>query len=77
MEALQKENGCVDATRGGTSPKLARFVLWILFSSGCITPAIAQDYPTRSVTLVVPIGAGGPLDTTARLLATKLAELDG
>jgi len=77
MGALQNENGCVDATHGRTSPKLARFVLWILFSSGCISPAIAQDYPTRSVTLVVPIGAGGPLDTTARLLATKLADSMG
>jgi tripartite-type tricarboxylate transporter receptor subunit TctC len=33
--------------------------------------ARAQSYPSRPVTLVVPIAAGGGLDTAARILAEK------
>jgi tripartite-type tricarboxylate transporter receptor subunit TctC len=36
--------------------------------------ARAQSYPSRPVTLVVPIAAGGGLDTTARILAEKLQD---
>ena len=34
--------------------------------------ARAQSYPTRSITLVVPIAAGGAVDTAARIAAEKL-----
>jgi tripartite-type tricarboxylate transporter receptor subunit TctC len=37
-------------------------------------PTHAQLNPSRNVTLVVPIGAGGGVDTMARLLALKLQE---
>ena len=30
------------------------------------TTAMAQDYPTRQVTMIVPYAAGGPTDTVAR-----------
>src|SRR5215510_5175271 len=36
--------------------------------------ARAQSYPTRPVTLVAPVAAGGALDTAARILAEKLQE---
>jgi tripartite-type tricarboxylate transporter receptor subunit TctC len=36
--------------------------------------ACAQDYPTRSVTVVAPYAAGGGADLIARLLARKLTE---
>jgi tripartite-type tricarboxylate transporter receptor subunit TctC len=36
--------------------------------------ATAQTYPTRPVTLVVPIAAGGAVDTAARIMAEKLQE---
>ena len=36
--------------------------------------ALAQTYPTRPVHLIVGFAAGGPLDTSARLIAQWLSE---
>jgi tripartite-type tricarboxylate transporter receptor subunit TctC len=45
--------------------------------AGLATPAAAQDWPNRPVTLVVPYAAGGPVDTIARIIAARLSELLG
>src|SRR6267378_8476313 len=41
------------------------------------SPAAAQDWPNRPVTLVVPYAAGGPVDTVARIMAARLSEVLG
>ena len=42
---------------------------------GALTlPLLAQDYPTRPVRLIVPLGAGGPADLVARYLGQQLSE---
>ena len=35
-------------------------------------PVLAQAYPTRPITLIVPWGAGGGTDATARIIGTLL-----
>jgi tripartite-type tricarboxylate transporter receptor subunit TctC len=37
-------------------------------------PVSAQDYPSRSVKIVVPFGAGGPADVFARVIGQHLSE---
>jgi tripartite-type tricarboxylate transporter receptor subunit TctC len=59
--------------------KLPRRRFLHLAAGAAVLPAIsriarAQSYPTRPVTLVVPIAAGGAIDTAARILAEKLQE---
>jgi tripartite-type tricarboxylate transporter receptor subunit TctC len=41
-------------------------------TSAFLSPACAQAYPARPVTLIVPWGAGGGTDATARIIATLL-----
>lgn len=40
-------------------------------------PALAQAYPSKPVTLIVPTGAGGGTDVVARVMSKRLGELLG
>jgi len=39
-----------------------------------LTPGHAQDYPTHSIRIIVPFGAGGPADVAARVLGNAMQE---
>src|SRR5437588_1059463 len=41
------------------------------------TPGAGQDDPTRPIRIIVPFGAGGPADVTARLIGNVLQESFG
>jgi tripartite-type tricarboxylate transporter receptor subunit TctC len=41
---------------------------WVFVSAA----SLAQPYPTRAVTLIVPYGAGGPLDTLTRIVSERM-----
>ncbi len=49
-----------------------------LIATGALSgSAIAEDWPTRPITLVVPFAAGGGIDVSARLQAQNMSELLG
>ncbi len=52
--------------------KLSRAAAIAAATLGICAGALAQDYPTRSITLVVPYPAGGGVDAMARVVAEKL-----
>jgi tripartite-type tricarboxylate transporter receptor subunit TctC len=41
------------------------------------TPAHAQDYPTRTINMIVPFAAGGPTDVIARIVTGHMAQTLG
>ena len=51
--------------------------IWIvpmaLALSWLATPTFSQSYPSRPIKLIVPFGAGGPVDLMGRLVAQKLS----
>src|SRR5262245_3630593 len=49
--------------------------LFALFAS--FGPSLAQDYPTRPITLVVPYAAGGGNDLLARIASEKMSKTLG
>jgi tripartite-type tricarboxylate transporter receptor subunit TctC len=59
----------------GTSMPSIRIIVAFATLVIAITPARAQEWPTRPVTMVVPFAAGGPLDVVGRLLASRLSQI--
>src|SRR3978361_2153268 len=58
-----------------TAPRFAlAFAATVLATSILATQCLAQDYPTRPVKIIVPFGAGGPADVTARLIGSIMQE---
>lgn len=39
--------------------------------------AVAQDYPNKPITLIIPFGAGGNNDVSGRIMAQKIGEILG
>ena len=57
---------------------LASSVLAALASLSTITAqAQTQAYPTRSITMIVPFAAGGPIDIVARIVTAPMAQTLG
>jgi len=46
-------------------------------AAALVAPARAQDYPTRTITMIVPFAAGGPTDVVARIVTGHMAQTLG
>jgi hypothetical protein len=59
-----------------TGPRFALALAAALLATPTLvaTQCLAQDYPTRPVKIIVPFGAGGPADVTARQIGNILQE---
>ncbi|MFY9991573.1 MAG: tripartite tricarboxylate transporter substrate-binding protein [Rhodoplanes sp.] len=42
-----------------------------------LTAALAQEFPTRPLTMVIPFAAGGPTDVLGRVVAARMSEILG
>ena len=51
-----------------------RALLVIAFALACSPQARAEDYPTRTIKMIVPTGAGGITDILARLIGRSISE---
>jgi tripartite-type tricarboxylate transporter receptor subunit TctC len=51
---------------------LKRLVLPLVLAITMSGPALASDYPTRPIKIIVPFGSGGVTDTTARITARAI-----
>jgi len=56
-----------------------RLLLWIsaFIGQGLSAAALAQDWPSRAIVILVPFPAGGSADLSARLLAENLKAVFG
>jgi tripartite-type tricarboxylate transporter receptor subunit TctC len=57
--------------------RFQRLLLAFAIACGLTPNALAQSYPSRTVTIVTPFSPGGPVDTMARVFAAKLNESMG
>jgi tripartite-type tricarboxylate transporter receptor subunit TctC len=67
-------NARTDTIRGGFEMKIFRL---LAIAVALLLPAMAQaeDYPSRSIRLIVPFPAGGPNDIIARVVAQRMSEI--
>ena len=59
----------------GLGTKLGTKSLWFLLAlTAFAAPATAQDYPTRSIRLIIPFAPGGSNDVVGRIVANQLGQ---
>lgn len=66
--------------RSGLRPtvwRTARLAAWLIAGLAAAGAVHAQDFPSRPIHLVVPIGPGGALDGLARAIGPRLSEAIG
>ncbi|MCP4619053.1 MAG: tripartite tricarboxylate transporter substrate binding protein BugD [Bradyrhizobium sp.] len=51
---------------------MRKLVLAVFAALAFSAPAIAENFPSRPITIVVPFSAGGPSDAMARILADRM-----
>jgi tripartite-type tricarboxylate transporter receptor subunit TctC len=54
-----------------------RLLVMLLLALSALAPAFAQNYPAKTVRLIVPFPPGGSTETLARMVSVKLSEMWG
>jgi tripartite-type tricarboxylate transporter receptor subunit TctC len=67
----EKKNNAIERKQMSSMVKLG---LAAMALASLVAPAAAQEYPARSVRIIVPFGAGGPADVYARFVGQHLQE---
>lgn len=61
--------------KGGGVVRISKLRAGVLIGLGVLSsPVSAQDFPTRSITMVVPFAAGGSSDVNARLVSEYMSQ---
>jgi putative tricarboxylic transport membrane protein len=60
-----------------TTSLIATSLIAACLVAAAVSPALAQAYPTRPITVVVPFPAGGPSDVVARIVAESMSKALG
>src|SRR3984893_27292 len=56
---------------------MRRTLTGLIIALAALSPAAAQEWPTRTITLVVPFAPGGGVDISARLQAQAIGDILG
>jgi len=51
----------------------ARIVVWFSLAIACVSPGMAETYPSRPIRVIVPLSAGSVTDIVMRVLGTELS----
>ena len=75
-ETYERTAAPTGARRETSHGRLVAIVIALAFIAG-IVPAIAQDYPSRTITVIVPFPAGGASDVVARIVTNQMSKILG
>ena len=71
LRASARESRWSDAPRVVAACSLASIITLVTAAVPC--PLVAQNFPSRTITIVVPFPAGGPIDFAARIVGQNLS----
>jgi tripartite-type tricarboxylate transporter receptor subunit TctC len=56
---------------------MSKFAVAALIGLASISGAVAQTYPTRPITMIIPFAPGGPTDVLGRMVGARMSEVLG